>query len=203
MNFEYVDNIYRSRLTLLNILEERGFDIEKYRKFSPVDISVAVEEFPGLGFSTSKKDDPEYTLQVLYSRMSRQKLEQVLLDPDMDPRPSEMIIMILEPVTDIHHLLALKAFTSNKLHVSIFSIPNLTFDPRTHIMVPKHKIVPQEEVKDILERWNLTSKTQMPMIRYHVDPIVRILGGVIGDVIEITRPSPTAGTYTFYRVVSP
>jgi DNA-directed RNA polymerase subunit H len=121
----------------------------------------------------------------------------------MNPRPSEMIILILDPVTDIHHQLALKAFTNNKLHVSIFSIPNITFDPRTHILVPKHKIVPQEEIKDILEKWNLTSKLHMPMIRYHVDPIVRILGGVIGDVIEITRPSPTAGTYTFYRVVSP
>jgi len=203
MNFEYVDNIYRSRLTLLNILEERGFDIEKYRKFSPAEISVAAEEFPGLGFSTTKKDDPEYTLQVLYSRMSRQKLEQVLLDPEMDPRPSEMIIMILDSVTDVHHQLALKALQNNKLHVSIFSIPNLTFDPRTHVLVPKHKIVPQEEIKDILEKWNLTSKSQMPMIRYHVDPIVRILGAVIGDVIEITRPSPTSGTYTFYRVVSP
>ena len=203
MNFEYVDNIYRSRLTLLNILEERGFDIEKYRKFSPADISVAVDEFPGLGFSTAKKEDPSYVLHVLYSRMSRQKLEQVLLDPEMNPRPSEVIIMIIDPLTDVHHQLSLKAYTNNKLHVSIFSIPNLVFDPRTHVLVPKHTIVPPEEVNGILEKWNMTTKLQMPMVRYHVDPIVRILGGVIGDVIEITRPSPTSGAYTFYRVVSP
>ena len=60
MNFEYVDNIYRSRLTLLSILEERGYDVEQYRKFSPAEISVAVEAFPGLSFSVKKKANPEY-----------------------------------------------------------------------------------------------------------------------------------------------
>lgn len=202
MNFEYVDNIYRSRLTLLSILEERGYDVEQYRKFSPAEISVAVEAFPGLSFSVKKKANPEYTCDIIYSRMSRQKLESFLMDKDT-PKPTETIIMILDVVTDVHHQLALKAFVNNSVRASIFSIPNIVFDPRQHTMVPKHEIVLEEEHKDILEKWNMTSKAQMPMIRYHVDPIVRILGAVPGDIIRIIRPSPSAGTYEFYRVVSP
>ncbi len=205
MNFEYVDSIYRSRLTLLNILEERGFDVEKYRKFSPAEISVAIEAFGGLSLNVNKRDDPTYTCEVMYSRLSRQKLEAFFLEQITDkPRPNEYIVMILDPVTDVHHQLSLKTYLENKkLRISFFSVQQLIFDPRQHILVPHHEIVPESEHKALMEEWNITSKSQMPLIRYHVDPIVRILGGVPGDIIRIIRPSPSAGTYQIYRVVSP
>jgi DNA-directed RNA polymerase subunit H (RpoH/RPB5) len=212
MNFEYVDNIYRSRITLMNILEERGFDVTPYRKFSPDDISCAVPEggnekgsgFQGLSFTVIKKDDPEYTCEVIYSRMSRQKLESLLLDrKDVETTATEVIIMILDTVTEIHHTLALKVYRAHNTRISFFSIPILVFDPRHHVFVPKHEIVPRDDHKKIMEEWNLLSTAQMPMIRFHADPIVRILGAVPGDILRITRPSPSAGTYVSYRVVSP
>lgn len=205
MNFEYVDSIYRSRITLLNILEERGFDVEKYRKFSPAEMAVAIEAFAGLSFTVFKREDPEYRCEVMYSRLSRQKLEGFLLNQEPEtPHPTEYIVMIIEPVTDVHHQLALKAYMmNNKLRVSFFNVQNLIFDPRQHVLVPRQELVPEKEHKAIMDSWNITSKTQMPMIRYHVDPIVRILGGVPGDILKIIRPSPSAGTYEFYRVISP
>lgn len=205
MNFEYVDSIYRSRLTLLNILQERGFVVDKYRKFSPAEIFVAKEAYAGLSFTVNKRDDPEYRCEVMYSHMTRQKLEALLLNLEPDtPHPNEYIFMITDMVTDVHHQLALKAYMmNNKLRVSFFSVHNLVFDPRQHILVPHQELVPESEHAAIMESWNITSKAQMPMIRYHVDPIVRILGGVPGDILKIIRPSPSAGTYEFYRVISP
>ena len=201
MNFEYVDSIYRSRLTLLNILQERGFDVDKYRKFSPAEIFVAKEAYAGLSFTVNKRDDPKYRCEVMYSIMTRQKLEALLLEAS---RPNEYIFMITDTVTDVHHQIALKAYMmNNKLRVSFFSVHNLVFDPRQHILVPHQELVPESEHAAIMELWNITSKAQMPMIRYHVDPIVRILGGVPGDILKIIRPSPSAGTYEFYRVISP
>jgi hypothetical protein len=40
-NFTFIDNIYRSRITLLDILEEKGYDVTKYRKFSPAEATAA------------------------------------------------------------------------------------------------------------------------------------------------------------------
>jgi DNA-directed RNA polymerase subunit H len=230
MNFEYVDNIYRSRLTLLNILEERGFNVDKYRKFSPAEIFVAKEAYAGLSFTVNKRDDEEYRCEVMYTHSTRQRLETLLLNQgteeaplanqgpeasrpkdsrskDSRPkvvRPNEYIFMLTDAVTDVHHQLALKAYMlNNKLRVSFFSVHSLVFDPRQHILVPHQELVPESEHAAIMESWNITSKAQMPMIRYHVDPIVRILGGVPGDILKIIRPSPSAGTYEFYRVISP
>jgi DNA-directed RNA polymerase subunit H len=115
----------------------------------------------------------------------------------------ELIFMMMDVVKDVHHEISLKAYVRDNIRVSFFSIQNLVFDPREHFLVPKHTIVPKEKHAEIIEKWNLSSKSQMPVIRYHVDPIVRIIGGVLEDIIEITRPSPSAGTYTYYRIVKP
>lgn len=204
MNFEYVDNIYRSRVTLLNILEERGYDVSEQRKFSPAEISVAIEAFPSLGFIVKKKDNADDECVVVYTHSRRQALDGMVDALETKEKGElEVIYIIRDTVIPAHHAMALRTWQRIKVRIAFFSIPNIVFDPRTHTLVPKHEIVPQEDHKKILEEWNMTSKSQMPIIRFHVDPIIRILGAVPGDIIRITRPSPTAGTYVFYRIVTP
>ncbi len=68
-----------------------------------------------------------------------------------------------------------------------------------HELVPKHEILSEEEVKDLLSRYNVT-KNQLPKI-LDTDPAVKELNAKIGDVIRITRKSFTAGESVYYRVV--
>ena len=42
MNYEELDILYRSRLTLLEILKENGYDTSKYEKFGPWEIEAMV-----------------------------------------------------------------------------------------------------------------------------------------------------------------
>ena len=49
-NFIFIDNVYRSRQTLLDILEDRGYNVEKYHKFSPAEATAAATAFPSLSF---------------------------------------------------------------------------------------------------------------------------------------------------------
>jgi DNA-directed RNA polymerase subunit H (RpoH/RPB5) len=46
-------------------------------------------------------------------------------------------------------------------------------------------------------------KTQFPLNVFHQDIQARILGLVPGDIVKITRPSPSAGYYVEYRVCAP
>ncbi len=68
-----------------------------------------------------------------------------------------------------------------------------------HELVPKHEILSEEEVKDLLSKYNVT-KNQLPKI-LDTDPAVKELNAKIGDVIKITRKSFTAGESVYYRVV--
>lgn len=70
-----------------------------------------------------------------------------------------------------------------------------------HYLIPKHEVMKKEEVEALLKKYNVT-KDKLPKI-YESDPAIAELNAKPGDVIKITRKSPTAGTAFYYRVVIP
>ena len=68
-----------------------------------------------------------------------------------------------------------------------------------HIYVPKHEIIPKQEAEKVLEKYNCVP-TELPLI-FVTDPAILGLGVKPGDMIKITRKSPTAGMSLYYRYV--
>jgi DNA-directed RNA polymerase subunit H (RpoH/RPB5) len=87
--------------------------------------------------------------------------------------------------------------------MSFFDARTLVSNPLKHSLVPLHERIPEEEHADLLKKYNIQSKANLPMIKFHEDMIARIMGLVPGDIVKITRPSPASGTYDTYRVCMP
>lgn len=68
-----------------------------------------------------------------------------------------------------------------------------------HIYQPKHEIVPRKEAEEVLKRYN-TKPSQLPYILIQ-DKGLEGLDVRPGDIIKITRKSPTAGESVYYRYV--
>ena len=68
-----------------------------------------------------------------------------------------------------------------------------------HVYVPKHEIILKSEAEEVLKKYNC-KPTELPLI-YVTDPAIKLLGVKPGDMIKITRNSPTAGTSLYYRYV--
>ena len=68
-----------------------------------------------------------------------------------------------------------------------------------HELVPKHEVLSFDEAVEVLKRLGVPPN-RLPAISIN-DPIVQLLGAKPGDIIRITRKSPTAGEYTYYRIV--
>lgn len=68
-----------------------------------------------------------------------------------------------------------------------------------HVYVPKHEIMTKKEAEEVLKKFNC-KPTEMPLI-FSNDPAIIGLGVKPGDMIKITRKSPTAGESTYYRYV--
>jgi DNA-directed RNA polymerase subunit H (RpoH/RPB5) len=210
-NFVLIDNIYRSRMNLLDILEDRGYNVDKYRKFSPAEATAAITSFPSLSFKVSKNDTK--VCDVRYASITRQKLDKFFDDiEDTDTENIEVIVMMILPISDAHHIAALKQYMKfketgekerRKLRVSFFSVDTMVVNPLKHILVPKHEILPQDQHKQLMDSMNITSKSKFPEIKFHIDPIARCIGAVPGDIIKITRPSSSAGESIIYRVCAP
>ncbi|MFB6182686.1 MAG: DNA-directed RNA polymerase subunit H [Candidatus Nanohaloarchaea archaeon] len=75
----------------------------------------------------------------------------------------------------------------------------MAIDITDHESVPEHRKMEENEVEELLEKYE-TSKEQLPKIE-RTDAALKQMDIETGDVIEITRESPTAGESKYYRVV--
>lgn len=88
---------------------------------------------------------------------------------------------------------------AKKNGIETFSLKFPFFDLFSHELVPFHEIAKPEEVDDVIKKFSINVK-QLPKIS-GVDPAVQLLGAKPGDIIKITRESPTAGKFVGFRYV--
>lgn len=75
------------------------------------------------------------------------------------------------------------------------------FEIKDHVLLFKHEKLSEKASEELLKKYNI-SPTQLPKI-YKKDPALKGLDDLkTGDVIEISRESPTANKSKFYRVVA-
>jgi DNA-directed RNA polymerase subunit H len=75
----------------------------------------------------------------------------------------------------------------------------LKIDIQNHKLVPKHEIMSEEEISEEFSDVDYDFR-DLPKIRAN-DPVVEAIGAQPGNVLRITRDSPTAGEYITYRIV--
>ena len=69
-----------------------------------------------------------------------------------------------------------------------------------HVLVPKHNKISEAERKELLEKYGLQGIREIPRI-VEKDPGLFGLDVKEGDIVRVTRKSPTAGQVLFYRRV--
>lgn len=67
------------------------------------------------------------------------------------------------------------------------------------MLVPKFRVLSEEEKKIVLERFK-TTPDKLPKI-LEADPVIAKIEAKRGDLLEIRRASEVAGEYLYYRVV--
>lgn len=82
-----------------------------------------------------------------------------------------------------------------------FALDDLQFDIAEHYLVPKHELIDSaNDIAEILKKYCLTSKTQLPWI-LKTDPMSKYYFAKPGNIMKITRVSPTSGIDIVYRIV--
>ena len=86
-----------------------------------------------------------------------------------------------------------------KARMTFFHLKQVVVHLGRHVLVPPHRKLTADAVRAEMERLHLSARSQLPLIKHH-DIQARVLGLVPGDVVEVMRPSPTAGIARVLRV---
>jgi len=218
MDYETLHVLYLSRKTLLKILAARGYNTKPYEKFGPIEIAAMAAASTGAGGAAAFRMDleredgsgtnkcrVEYSILRIKNRISGflDGLTEEGNDAAIDPQTTELVVVILEPVAEAFHSAAMNVLASKSLRVNFFQAHTIVNNPTEHVLVPKHELLPTSEHTEFMTKNKVKSKANLPLIKFHEDMIARVMGLLPGDIVKITRPSPSAGEYVSYRVCVP
>ena len=205
---EVRDLIVRSRSTILEIVENRGYNVDLYKGVSSIEIDkFAMTNTNLLQIKAEKIADgpaPMERITVLYwlepvKNKLEGELKKLWEEGDFDITKQELIILLSEPPHDAFALQAAKQWSIMKARISFFHLKQIISNPASHSMVPPHRKLRETECDFVMKKLRLKSKAELPHIKYH-DMQARVLGLVPGDIVEIRRPSETMGEYTLFRI---
>lgn len=209
------DILIRSRQTILGILEDRGYDTTVYRNISPTQILVLSEGHPrALDIVVPKREGstaPCERAVVVYMLQDRIKGRLATFTRDLYEIPpdasdsnaitqkDDVIVIINEPYHEQFDKVSLQMWQHQKARMTFFHIKQVVVHLGRHVLVPPHRKLSDEEAKAEMQRLHVTQRSQLPLIKHH-DMQARLMGLVPGDMVEILRPSPTAGVARFLRL---
>ncbi len=108
-NIHFEDIVIRSRMTILDMLERRGYDVTPYRKMTGPDLAKLMKDPDALQMMVSSKEDPErkalvtYTYDNIKTRVGNGEFVRKLLDtttsPEEEKRTGRYMLTGIDPTT--------------------------------------------------------------------------------------------------------
>lgn len=123
-------------------------------------------------------------------------ITNVLSFAEENGHKSGIIMVAMSPPSE-NVLRVAKSYSKSRL--MFFHIWQLQFDITTHRMAMPHRILAEDERTGVFDKFKISDpENQLPWIDSQ-DTMIKWIGAIPGDVIEVTRHSDTAGRSLYYR----
>jgi DNA-directed RNA polymerase subunit H (RpoH/RPB5) len=203
--------IYKSRKTILDLLEiYQDYDVSEYKEFSinEIDSMISNDQLDMLvkrkSENVTEKEQKTYVKYYLQSKQIRPQtlddiIEDLYLVETILTKDDTLIIIIEDEPNDTIIAKLNYLYNSSGIFVVIHNIKRLQFNILEHKLVPSMSILSNNEVNEVMQKYNLKSTNQLPEIG-RFDAQALALSMRPGDVCQITRDSVTSVEYDYYRV---
>lgn len=209
-----LQKVFKSRNVFIEMLNsrKRQYNTEPYSNFSINEIDLMLKNNTtklsediinpldmNIKLDKSNKCIVKY---VMISKIRMNNIQSYVIDMvnNVLKEGDELIIITKDKLNNDMGLLETfnTYYKTHNIFIQLFWLDTLIINITKHELVPKHRVLDQSEKDAILEKYNLSSLNKIPII-LKTDPVAKFYGITTGDVVEITRPSETAGEYISYR----
>jgi DNA-directed RNA polymerase subunit H len=201
-----ISKLFISRTVILDILKNyRGFDVGDYEgmgshelqamcKNKQMDMLITNVETGRKIFIKYHLEPPKLKQNHIYEYVEDLFDMEQILDSD-----DELLIITNDKINDTLRELLSNIYKNDNKFVSVLNLNDYLFNILAHEMVPPHRVLFQDEKDIIYKKYYITSDKELPEIS-RFDPVALAMGIRPGELVEITRSSPTAITTKYYRL---
>lgn len=201
-----ISTLFKSRNTLLALLEKQGFDISDYTDYGVSEIqTMYTNNQLDMLLSSAKEVRPAKKTYVKYhlaKTLRRENINNIIDDlfhlEQVLQKTDTLIIVMKQEVNDtLIHILN-EIWEKEQIFIVIHTLDRLQFNILEHQYVPDHTVLSDVEKEAVVKKYNITDSKQMPSISRY-DPVSLAIGLRPGQVCKIIRPSKTSVNSIYYR----
>jgi len=201
-----ISTLFKSRNTILDLLEKQGFDITDYTDYGVSEIqTMYTNNQLDMLLSSTKEIRPQKKVYVKYhlaKTLRRENINNIIDDlfhlEQVLQKTDTLIIVMKQEVNDtLTHILN-EIWEKEQIFIVIHTLDRLQFNILEHQYVPQHIVLSEVEKEAVEKKYNITDPKQMPSISRY-DPVSLAIGLRPGQVCKIIRPSKTSVNSIYYR----
>jgi len=198
-------SIFKSRNTILELLDDQNYNIKEYEGFSINEIDAMVSNNQLDMLITNEKNQKKAYIKYY---LNAKQIRPVVLDEIIEDlfvienvlTKNDTLIIITEDepndtiITKLRYL-----FDNEGYFIIIHNIKRLQFNILKHNLVPFGYILEENEIEELKKKYNIKHLKQLPeMSRF--DPQALAMGVRPGQVCSFNRQSVTAMFSQYYRL---
>lgn len=210
MDFE---NIYQSRKHILKMLKMRGYDTQKYENQNKEEIMILFQNRDKKATTIQdtldiliEGDDNKVFVKYILNEKTRSNLIEKNIENyyynDLFLEKNDVCIFITKDKVTYKGRLENymnNLYLTDKIFCQVIWLNSMLYDMTLNKLIPKYKILTEEEKQGIVQKFNINSDSDFPNILIN-DPLGVFYGLKIGQVVEVHYPSKTNGFTKYYRL---
>ena len=208
-----ISQVYKSRSVLLDLMNKQNYVVTDYQNFSVNEINTMKtnNQLDMILEKLSKIDDTDdeqltkkiYIKYYLGKSLRPGNLQEMIDDlftvEEVLTKDDTLLVVVKDEVNETLINTLKHIWESEKIFIILIPLQRLQFNILEHILVPPHRVLDESEKINIKNRYNVMNDNEFPELS-RFDPVAQAIGIRPGEVCEITRPSKTAISATYYRI---
>ena len=196
-----IEQVFRSRNNLLDILEGEGYDVTDYHHCGIAQVSAMMDNKQLdllLTHASGKKIFVKYNLDKKLNVSHLCPFFDGTTDPAILKKTDDLMVIVKAEPNDAMIAGLDTMWNDSGVYISIVNIDRLQFNILKHVQVPRHEILTQKETEEVFKKHHILTVADLPTISRY-DPVATILCMRPGTVCRIYRKSKTAVLTEYYR----
>ena len=200
-----INDIFNSRKIILELMDKQGYDISNFENFGVNEVNI-LRQNNQLDLILEKKNKEisekiyiRYYLGRLLPQNIHEMIEDLFVIEEMLTKNDVLYIIIKDEPNETMLNELKQIWEEEGIFIIIESLKRLQFNILNHSLVPEHIKLNEDDISEMMKKYNINNKNQLPQIS-RFDPVSRAICMRPNEVCMIKRSSKTAIESNYYRV---